>query len=229
MYSNFEALFKVVGYWYRLAVISVFVQFELARGFRLESFGTEGANWWLPVEVIEPNWLVYSVGVGEDISFDTELVSRYDCRIFAFDPTPRSIKFMKNHHSKQIRFIPLGIWRENALLKFYEPANQLHVSHSIVNLQDTDKYFQAACVTIKTLMSKLGHTKIDCLKLDIEGAEFAVLTQMIESGIFPKVIAVEFDQPCQISQMINCIKNLSRHSYVLIKQDFFNFVFLRND
>ena len=37
------------------------------------------------------------------------------------------------------------------------------------------------------------HNKIDLLKLDIEGAEVKVLNSMVESEIFPRYLAVEFD------------------------------------
>ena len=38
-----------------------------------------------------------------------------------------------------------------------------------------------------------GHEKIDLLKLDIEGAEVAVLTQMLDNKIYPKYLCIEFD------------------------------------
>jgi hypothetical protein len=35
--------------------------------------------------------IVYSCGVGEDISFDIAIMHDCDCEVFAFDPTPKSI------------------------------------------------------------------------------------------------------------------------------------------
>jgi hypothetical protein len=40
--------------------------------------------------------LVYSFGVGEDISFDKEIILRHRCCVFAFDPTPRCINWIKS-------------------------------------------------------------------------------------------------------------------------------------
>jgi hypothetical protein len=39
--------------------------------------------------------VVYSIGVGEDISFDLELIRRFGVQIHAFDPTPRSIRWLQ--------------------------------------------------------------------------------------------------------------------------------------
>ena len=37
---------------------------------------------------------IYSFGIGEDISFDTELIGLYSCIVHGFDPTPRSINWI---------------------------------------------------------------------------------------------------------------------------------------
>ena len=42
-------------------------------------------------------------------------------------------------------------------------------------------------------MNEYGHSKIDLLKLDIEGAEIEVLQQMLDDKIFPGYVLVEFD------------------------------------
>ena len=46
---------------------------------------------------------------------------------------------------------------------------------------------------IKNILDSHGHVAIDVLKLDIEGAEIAVLNQMLDDAVFPKYICVEFD------------------------------------
>lgn len=41
-------------------------------------------------------------------------------------------------------------------------------------------------------MKKYGHTHVDLLKIDIEGAEYGVLEAIMESGVQIRQIAVEF-------------------------------------
>lgn len=194
--------------------------------YDLESFGNVGANWWLPKNYVTPKSIIYSIGVGEDISFDTALIDTYACKVYGFDPTPRAAEYVKKHSIKNFLFISLGVWKTNSIVKFFEPANNQHVSHSIVNLQRTTKYFKAACLTLRSIMERLHHTHIDVLKLDIEGAEFIVMAQFLADSVFPKIIAVEFDQPCKLKDMMDCMENLKSRGYLLIKQDHFNFVFI---
>ena len=46
--------------------------------------------------------------------------------------------------------------------------------------------------TLPTIMQERGHTHIDLLKMDIEGAEYGVIADMLESEIYPTCILVEF-------------------------------------
>ena len=38
--------------------------------------------------------VVYSFGIGEDLSFSEGIMDTINCSIFAFDPTPKSIKYV---------------------------------------------------------------------------------------------------------------------------------------
>jgi hypothetical protein len=63
-----------------------------------------------------------------------------------------------------------------------------------VNLQQTDRFFEAECRTVKHLMELFGHERLTLLKLDIEGAERDVLTSLIEDQLHPTILCVEFDE-----------------------------------
>jgi hypothetical protein len=45
---------------------------------------------------------------------------------------------------------------------------------------------------LATIMAMLGHVRIDVLKMDVEGAEYMVLPDILRSGISPSQILVEF-------------------------------------
>ena len=58
----------------------------------MEKLGTNYGGWYLPKNCdLNENSVVYSIGVGEDISFDIHLQSKYKCNIILVDPTKRAI------------------------------------------------------------------------------------------------------------------------------------------
>jgi FkbM family methyltransferase len=95
---------------------------------------------------------------------------------------------------KRLRFLPVGLADKDIDLKFYLPKNPAHVSCSIVNLQKTDEYFTGHCLRLSTIMQQEGNPSIDMLKMDIEGAEYAVIRDMIASQILPPLLLIEFDE-----------------------------------
>ena len=55
--------------------------------------GTVYGGWYVPDDLsLNESSIVYSGGVGEDISFDLLLQSKYNCNIILIDPTSRAIK-----------------------------------------------------------------------------------------------------------------------------------------
>jgi FkbM family methyltransferase len=197
----------------------------------LEKIGTAYGGWVVPTRLIEPGWRCYCGGVGEDASFDLGLIERFGCEVVAFDPTPRAIAFAEPIAAREprFRFEPVGLWSADTTLRFYRPKDPAHVSHSVVNLQGTDAWFEARVRRIDSLMAELGHTSIDLLKLDIEGAEHEVLAAVLGAGIRPTVVCFEVDRPVSAIRFWRTIRRVRRHGYELVAVDDWNFTFVRRD
>ena len=99
----------------------------------------------------------------------------------------------------QLPLVRKALWVNHEKQRFYAPRNPEHVSHSIVNFQnehreDTD-YIEVESTTLEALLSAFEIGDLPLLKMDIEGAEIAVIGHMLsESSIRPKQICVEFDE-----------------------------------
>jgi FkbM family methyltransferase len=195
----------------------------------LKPLGRFGAHWWVPTALLPQRAMCYTAGVGEDVSFDHALIDQLHARVFAFDPTPRAITFAAKHTKRGFRFFPIGLWSRNSRQKFFTPSDPTMVSHSILNLQETSEYFMADCKKLKTVMTQLRHTKIDLLKLDIEGAEHEVLADMLRSKIYPRILCVEFDQPALFKRIKQTVLALQKAGYTIIKTDFFNMTLLHHE
>lgn len=194
----------------------------------LERLGSDYGGWFVPPALISAASVCYCVGVGEDITFDLALMRRFGCAVHAFDPTPRAARHVAAQAGSLDRyhFQPVGLWSEDAEVKFYVPRNRQHVSHSIVNLQGTDEFFLGHCRRLSGLMAELGHARLDLLKLDVEGAEYEVLRSMLADGVLPTVLCVEFDQPMPFRLTRAAVRDLRRAGYQTCCIDGWNFTFV---
>jgi len=162
----------------------------------MQKIGTDYGGWFLPVNLINQNSIVYCAGCGEDISFDLGVIDRFACNIYAFDPTPKAIHYVNKiaGFNTNYHFFDFGLWDKDEILKFYVPKNPDHVSHSLVNLQNTNDYISVKVKRLSEVMKVNNHSLINVLKLDIEGAEYKVLNSIIEDDLNIDIICVEYDE-----------------------------------
>lgn len=156
--------------------------------------GTEYGGWNVCLAGLNRDSVIYSGGVGEDISFDVALHHRTGARIFAFDPTPRAIQYVNQHPEGDVMtLLPVALGDEDGTIDLYPPPNPAHVSHSVFRQQeDGMPPLQAEVRRIGSIMRSYGHRTIDVLKLDIEGAEYRVIDDLLQEDILPGQILVEF-------------------------------------
>ncbi|GAB2575352.1 FkbM family methyltransferase [Spirosoma areae] len=88
----------------------------------------------------------------------------------------------------------VGVWTEKTRLKFYEPTRENYPSHSVILFKESGKYIEAPVDRLANLMDMLGHTAIDLVKIEIEGAEYAVIDTILDDKLDVKLILVEFDE-----------------------------------
>jgi FkbM family methyltransferase len=138
--------------------------------------------------------VVYSLGVGEDISFDLCLIRQLGVDIHAFDPTPRVKEWISSQRlPPQFHFHDIGIADFDGEAQFYLPPKSDFVSHSIVPAkQYSSESITVPMIRLGTAMQRLGHSRIDVLKMDVEGAEYSILKDMALQKISVGQLLVEF-------------------------------------
>jgi FkbM family methyltransferase len=199
-------------------------------GLQLDGLGRGDGTWVVPANLIQKDAVCYCVGVGDDATFDMALADR-GARVFSFDPTPRAIRYMQNldFNHERITFMPLGIWNENKKLKFFAPMNRDHVNLSVRDIHGTGEYFEVDCRRLRDVMGEFGHDHLDLLKLDIEGAWFEVLQDVVKERIPVSILCVEFDSPTSLVKSLRIIRELKKIGLQLVHQDRDNFLFLKDD
>jgi FkbM family methyltransferase len=170
------------------------IQFPVQIDVPTARHGSEGAWWEICPRGIGPGSVVYCVGIGTDISFDLALIETYGVTVHAFDPTPGSIAWLKAQRlPSQYRWREVGLAAHDGRATFFPPENRSYVSHTMVpGVGDDDRAIEVEVRRVSTLMRDLGHGRIDVLKMDIEGAEYDVLDDMLATGVMPRQLLVEF-------------------------------------
>ena len=138
--------------------------------------------------------VVYSFGVGCDVSFDVELIKARQVTVHAFDPTPKSIEWVKTQQlPAEFVFHPWGIADFDGTASFHAPKDPTHVSHTLLDGGNVGTgTVDVPVFRLRTIMERLGHDRLDILKMDIEGAEYGVLDDVLNSGIPIAQILIEF-------------------------------------
>lgn len=202
---------------------------QSAVGLNFLLLGSEYGGWTFVDDRDLIGSTIISAGLGEDASFDVEFADKYGANVIIVDPTPRAVKHFRgiterlgksrdagysrggrqpagaydlsNIGPGRLTLVEKALWDESVKLKFYEPPDPRHVSHSILNYQheysDATSYIEVQAVTLRELMEDLNlePKDIPLIKLDIEGAEIEVLTRaVLDDGFRPRQILVEFDE-----------------------------------
>ena len=159
-------------------------------------YGDPGAGFFVCEEKLTNSSIVYSFGVGENISFDSELIKKYGLMVYGFDPTPKSIKYI-NDHPKQENyiFLPYGLSTIDGYITFYLPEDSRKVSGTFYNRwKYNENVIHPIEVPVKkfsSIVKEFNHSRIDILKMDIEGAEYDIIDDILNSNIRIDQILVE--------------------------------------
>jgi FkbM family methyltransferase len=182
-------------------------------------YGNSYGGFYVCPELLNENAIVYSFGIGEDISFDNAIIEKHSCKVFGFDPTPKSINWIINQKKRlNFEFFDFGLDSKSGFVEFYLPNNDEHVSGSILKQKNVSE-LKKVSVEMKSFVDitkKLGHNHIDVLKMDIEGSEYEVMDSILDSKLSINQILVEFHERFFTDgkdKTIEIIKKMKKNGY----------------
>ena len=193
---------------------------------KVKWFGDKYAGFYVAPSLLEEkNNIIYSFGVGTNISFDLQLIDAFDCEVYAFDPTPKSIAWIKKQNLPvNYKFYDCGLAKKDGMVEFYLPDNPDHVSATIFSKTESNKsgIVEVPMKSFNSIINELGHSKIDVLKLDIEGSEYDVIEDIVKANVQIKQLLVEFHHRMPyiedgLAKTKKAVKILKNNGYLISK------------
>lgn len=159
-------------------------------------FGNSYGGFYIHPDQLSSKSIIYSIGIGKDISFDLQCIKEFGCKVYGYDPTPKSINWVARQN------LPATFYFHNAGITagtsgpgvFYIPENEKATSGSLVENSDLGivRKVDVQLYNLQDIMASNNHAKIDVLKMDIEGAEYDVLEEILSSNLEIDQILVEY-------------------------------------
>lgn len=182
-------------------------------------YGNKHAGFFICPDLLNSHSVVYSFGIGEDISFDQAVIENHGCTVYGFDPTPKSVNWINGlSPDNKFRFFDFGISEKSGPVEFFLPKNPDHVSGSLLAQSnvDTMRKVRVEMKSLPDIMTQLGHDHVDALKMDIEGAEYGVIEHILMQELRIGQILVEFhdrffEKGTRLSE--KTIKDLEKNGY----------------
>jgi len=204
------------------------------RGYALCTLGETrvGCSWTFCPRGLAERSVVYSGGVGNDISFEHELVKKFGCQVTLFDPSPTGLATMNRPENKisAFKYLPVGLAGHCGMLRLTQPLNA-----------EEGSWFAGAggaegiavrCLDLTTMLKENGHQQVDLLKIDIEGAEYGVISHILEGRVPVRQLLVEFHDGLlpgfSRGQTLRTIFKLMTHGYKLISERSNTLTFVRD-
>ncbi len=158
----------------------------------------ETADWSFIGSKLGSDSVVYSLGVGDSIDFDLDLIKRFGVTVFAFDPTPYSMEWVLTQNlPEKFVFKPWAVSGEDGKLRLYRRVNRQGKCAEVMwtadrQAGDPDDFMDTPAYTVSAIMDLLQHEKVDLLKMDVEGAEYDILDGLKNARRLPEQLLVEF-------------------------------------
>lgn len=137
--------------------------------------------------------LVYSLGISDDYSFDVDVYKGENCEVHGFDPTPTGLASQAAYDAigENVHFHPVGLGLADGVvrpfmapIRYPNPLNSFNQEEWILK-------------RIPTIVNDLNHgdKKISYLKIDVEGAEWDAIDDIVRNDWTEFAVELHFPDP----------------------------------
>lgn len=167
----------------------------------------------LRIHFVPPNYLfrgdwnresiIVDSGCGFDADFSVYMMDKYGLKSIGIDPTKKHVNSLNALSMKtggRFRHVPIAISETDGSISFNESED--NVSGSIFKehrnvRRDKIKTYEVESVSLAKLPDRLGLSGIEYIKLDLEGAEYAIVKKLSVGDLVKyRQIFIEFHHHC---------------------------------
>ncbi len=152
-------------------------------------------------DLLQPGMTFFDVGA--NMGQYTLLAAGKSCNVHSFEPAPAMFEFLNENvqpvkERVRINKIALSNTEEPVTLFMAKPHNVGATSFTDQNCASGET-FEVPCTTVDNYVEKNEITSVDVMKMDVEGAESAVLkgAAKLLSGPNPPAIVLEYEESAQ--------------------------------
>eukprot|EP00897_Mesotaenium_endlicherianum_P009687 jgi/Mesen1/8747/ME000052S08172 len=155
----------------------------------MQQVGAPGSQWPIYFKGLHAKSVIYSVGMGRNLTWEAEMITKGGFLVHVFDSTPHGVRWAKQRLGARISpRIHLHDWciaggadgeyRVNALAWPTQPPG----IYTALTVHPDGYVFVAPPLAVPgkrldTTMHELKHAKVDILKVDIAGGEFELINE----------------------------------------------------
>jgi FkbM family methyltransferase len=176
----------------------------------------QGHTLWRPG--LHSDAIVVDLGANRGV-FSTQMIYTHHCRCYAFEANPKLAAGIQT--SPALTVFPYAVARDNGVLRFHLAPNDEESMIQRSSSECSEEVIDVEAIRLEPFLKSLGVSKIDVLKMDIEGAEIEVLESCSDEFLRSVgQVTIEFHDflgltsPDEIHRVVNRMKSLG---FVCIK------------
>ena len=228
---------RLVGLW---LLRSVILRYRcLCHRYR---FFARADDWWRFVNYFEPRTTIFIekiakptdvvVDVGAHIGIHTVHFAKKVRAVIAIEPEPQNFELLKRNIDlnglNNVLALPIALSSYDGHIEFCISTSS--GGHSVERREGCIAKVRVPCMCMDALVNRMKISKIDIVKIDVEGHEHKVLEGMAGTlaNAPPKVLIVEMDKD---SELIDELRNRYEYRYVVVLDNWgkrVNYAFIRD-
>lgn len=186
-----------------IKLIKLIVTFPFrSNAYEISRLGDPSGGWNIVKEGLTSDSVILAAGVGHNISFELDLIDEINATVHVFDPSPTGIRTIKNlagsEQAEKIIFVTKALAGTSGAMHLEPPDDAEEGSWKQASAEPTLSALLIEAVSVSDYCRSLQIDHVDLLKIDIEGAEYDVIDDILRSGLSVKQICLEFHCKAQI-------------------------------